>query len=108
MSSGSTIGKRIESKRLQRVTASDVSLFGHLGDICRLSSQAQSYISHEPDREPAQSPLNSLRAPGHLALFPQGRGFKSRRAGVPPTVETSKPTPGNRLSTGGSVSAHGT
>jgi transposase len=72
------------------------------------NSQQVEHPSREPQSHPrTRADLGPLRPTSHLALFPQGRRFESRRAGVPPTVETGKPPPGNRLSTGGSVSAHG-
>jgi transposase len=68
----------------------------------RSSASAREETDSQPNR------LLALSAPqASLSLFPQRRRFESRGTGVPPTVETGKPALGNRLSTGGSVSAHG-
>jgi transposase len=72
------------------------------------SPSKRSSASESSETESQPHPLLTLSAPqASLSLFPQRRRFESRGAGVPPTVETGKPTLGDRLSTGGSVSAHG-
>src|SRR6266567_1224528 len=84
-----TTGKRTESKRLQRLTTSDVSLPGNIGII---SLQARFFSSHERDSHATQSALGSLSTTDDLALFPQARRVEGRRAGESPTVEAGKPT----------------
>ena len=55
------------------------------------------------------NPLLTLSASqASLSLFPQARGFKARRAGAPPTVETGKSRPGSHLPTGRRIPPHGT
>src|SRR5258708_4802363 len=103
----STTGKRTESKRVQRVATRGLSVSGDIESIDPCTLQAQKGIE-ACFLDPAQCTLDALSITGHLALFPQARGFKARRAGAPPTVETGKSRPGSHLPTGRRIPPHGT
>jgi transposase len=69
-------------------------------------SQHKSAAKHASSIQP--NPLSTLSASqASLSLFPQGGGFKAKRAGAPPPIEASKPRPGSHLPAGRSISAHG-
>lgn len=70
-------------------------------------SKRSSTSGSEDDQEPVQSPPRPLCVPSCLALLPQRRGVKGGGAGVSPTIKRGKSRPGNGLSIGQRVFAHG-
>src|SRR5258708_6260007 len=89
----STTGKRFESKGLQRIRTCALSLSGDVGSSWLLFSQARFCIGYQTDGfQRAQSTFDPLSTPGHLALFPQARGFEARRTGNAPAIEAGQST----------------
>src|SRR5438132_591412 len=107
MSHGSRTGKGTESKGVQRIATRDLSVSRDAESFapCLLSAQKRIETCL---LEPAQFAFDSPGITGYLALFPQGGGFQTRRAGKPPPVEAGKSRPGSHLPSGGRILAHGT